>query len=142
MMYLLDTNIVLELLLDQDKADQVERFLKSLPPEQLYLSEFAFYSLGIILFRHKRHDAFVQMVEDLLAMGGIRLVRLEADETRDIVRAAQSFNLDFDDAYQYATAERYNLTIVSFDGDFDRTERGRQTPEEILAEHAKNVGDR
>jgi len=29
-MYLLDTNILLELLLDQEEADQVERFLRRL----------------------------------------------------------------------------------------------------------------
>ena len=42
--------------------------------------------------------------------------------------AAQTFNLDFDDAYQYATAEHFDLAIVSFDADFDRTDRGRLTP--------------
>jgi len=44
----------------------------------------------------------------------------------------QKFNLDFDDACQYAVAERYGLTIVSFDGDFDRTERGRKVPKDLL----------
>ncbi|MBC7344089.1 MAG: hypothetical protein H5U03_01430, partial [Clostridia bacterium] len=29
-------------------------------------------------------------------------------------------------------AEKYNLTLVSLDGDFDRTERGRKTPAEVL----------
>jgi len=43
------------------------------------------------------------------------------------------FNLDFDDAYQYAIAEKFNLTIVSFDSDFNRTERGRKTPAEVLS---------
>jgi len=38
---------------------------------------------------------------------------------------ANSFGLDFDDAYQYALAVKYDLTIVSFDSDFDRTTRGR-----------------
>jgi predicted nucleic acid-binding protein len=50
-----------------------------------------------------------------------------------LVRAAQTFHLDFDDAYQYAVAERYDLTLVSFDVDFDRTGRQRQTPGELLA---------
>jgi len=40
--------------------------------------------------------------------------------------------LDFDDAYQYVTAEKFNLTIVSYDIDFDKTELGRKTPKEIL----------
>jgi len=51
---------------------------------------------------------------------------------QDIVRAARRFDLDFDDAYQYAAAKKYDLIIVSFDSDFDQTERGRQTPAEVL----------
>jgi predicted nucleic acid-binding protein len=131
-MYLLDTNIILELLLDQDNADEVERFLRSTPPEQLYLSEFALYSLGIILLRSKEYDTFLRAVEDLLTIGGLQLVRLGVSDMPELVRAAQAFNLDFDDAYQYAIAERYDLTLVSFDVDFDRTERQRQTPGDVL----------
>lgn len=40
--------------------------------------------------------------------------------------SAQKFNLDFDDAYQYAGALTQKLQIVSFDKDFDRTELGRK----------------
>ena len=39
--------------------------------------------------------------------------------------------LDFDDAYQYVAAERFDLEIVSFD-DFDRTSIGRLPPEDAL----------
>jgi predicted nucleic acid-binding protein len=49
-----------------------------------------------------------------------------------IVDVSHRFNLDFDDAYQYAVAEKRSLEIVSFDRDFDRTPRGRKTPTEIL----------
>ena len=49
-MYLLDTNIFLELFLDQDKADDVEKLLRTVPKERLYISEFSLYSVGIILF--------------------------------------------------------------------------------------------
>jgi hypothetical protein len=35
LMYLLDTNILLELLLNQKKADEVERLLLETPPEML-----------------------------------------------------------------------------------------------------------
>ncbi len=33
---------------------------------------------------------------------------------------------------QYALAEQYNLTIVSFDSDFDRAPRGRKEPREWI----------
>lgn len=49
--------------------------------------------------------------------------------------AAERFRLDFDDAYQYVAAEKHNLTLVSLDADFDRTERGRKTPTQILEEY-------
>lgn len=49
-----------------------------------------------------------------------------------LVKVADRFNLDFDDSYQYVVAEKYDLEIVSFDGDFDGTSRGRKVPSEIL----------
>jgi hypothetical protein len=41
------------------------------------------------------------------------------------------YKLDFDDAYQYFAAEKYDLTIISFDVDFNRTARGKKTPSEV-----------
>ncbi len=131
-MYLLDSNIFLELLLDQDKADEVERLLRSVPRERLHVSEFSLYSVGIVLFRHKLFDVFVRFVDDLLVTGGIWLLRLAAEDAKELDRVAQRFNLDFDDSYQYLVAERYGLTIVSFDSDFDRTERGRKAPKDLM----------
>lgn len=44
----------------------------------------------------------------------------------------QTHQLDFDDAYQYVIAKRDNLTLVSFDADFDRTDLQRRTPAQTL----------
>ena len=49
-----------------------------------------------------------------------------------LVDSTEQFSFDFDDAYRYVAAEQYNLTLVSFDSDFDRTERGRRTLVEAL----------
>jgi len=43
-MYLLDTNIILEYLLDQEKSGDVEQFFLEMSADQLYLSEFSLYS--------------------------------------------------------------------------------------------------
>lgn len=131
-MYLLDTNIILELLLEQQRAEEVEEFFKTMPSEELHLSRFSLYSLGIILLRRGKQEIFVKMVNDLLVAGGVRTVHLGAEGMADLVKIAAAFRLDFDDAYQYAVAENYDLTIVSFDSDFDRTTRGRKTPKDIL----------
>ncbi|MBT9149657.1 MAG: PIN domain-containing protein [Dehalococcoidia bacterium] len=60
------------------------------------------------------------------------MLRLAAEDAKELDRVAQRFNLDFDDSYQYLVAERYGLTIVSFDSDFDRTERGRKAPKDLM----------
>jgi hypothetical protein len=52
--------------------------------------------------------------------------------TNIVLEIANRFHLDFDDAYQYAVAEKHDLQIVSFDTDFYRTERGRKTPDEVV----------
>jgi predicted nucleic acid-binding protein len=42
-------------------------------------------------------------------------------------KTAGAAGLDFDDAYQYVAAEKHSMALVSFDADFDRTDRGRRT---------------
>ena len=120
-MYLLDTNIFLELLLNQKKADEVERLLLEIPQEMLCISEFSLDSIGVVLVRRAMHDIFLKAVEDMLLVGGIRLLRLGAEDMQKVIQASRRFKLDYDDAYQYVLAEKYNLILVSFDKDFDGT---------------------
>ncbi|CUQ68284.1 PIN domain-containing protein [Candidatus Nitrospira inopinata] len=131
-MYLVDTNLVLEVLLRQAKSEEVKRFLERAPSEQLFLTEFSLYSLGILPIRRNLHDVFLRAVEDLLFTGGLTLLRLAPADLADVARRSKQFGLDFDDAYQYVTADKYNLVIVRFDADFDRTARGRKTPQAVL----------
>ena len=98
------------------------------------ITEFSLYSIGIVLTRLSKDEAFAQFIGDALEQAGIRLLRLDSAEMRELVSARKQFRLDFDDAYQYATAEKHNLTLLSFDTDFDRTARGRKTPAMIRNE--------
>ncbi len=133
-MYLVDTNVWLERLLDQSGSAEVGRFLANTPSEQLFLTDFAFHSIGVVLTRLSHEDALLRFIQDAFIDGDVRLIRLEPQDIESLVGATRRFNLDFDDAYQYATAEKYQLTIVSFDLDFDRTEHGRKTPAEVLSD--------
>jgi len=72
-MYLIDTNIFLEILLEQEKANEAERFPREVPTEHLHVSDFFLYSIGIILFKQRKYDAFLEFVED---RKGITLLRL------------------------------------------------------------------
>ena len=131
-MYLVDTNIFLEILLEQEKSDEAEKFLRSVPTKHLHVSDFSLYSIGIILFRLGKHDIFSEFIEDVFVRGGVTLLRLSFFDFDDVIRASKEFNLDFDDAYQYALAKKYNLKIVSFDSDFDKTDLGRLLPSQAM----------
>ncbi len=131
-MYLLDTNIWLERLLEQEKSREVELFLQRIPSELLHISDFSLHSIAIILLRLGQEDTFNQFIEDLFMHGAVTLVRLEPLDFSYILELIKRFKLDFDDAYQLAAAKKQHLTLISFDGDFDRTEMGRKTPADFL----------
>jgi predicted nucleic acid-binding protein len=131
-MYLVDTNVWLERLLDQAESEEVGRFLDYLPPDRLAITDFAFHSIGVVLSRLKQKGVLLRFVQDVFVDGGVDLVRLGPEDTQRLLGAMEQFNLDFDDAYQYIAAEKHGLILVSLDSDFDRTERGRKTPVEAL----------
>ncbi len=87
-MYLLDTNILLELLLKRRRYAETEAFLRQTPWQSLKISDFSLYSLGIVLFRRKMQDIFSRVVEDLLINGGIGIMRLGVEDTERISRSS------------------------------------------------------
>lgn len=130
-MYLIDTNVFLEMLLDQEKANESKAFFKGIDTSGFCITEFTLYSIGIVLLRLKKSELFLQWLEDMVK-GEVQIIRLEPDNMKHLIHAAKTYNLDFDDAYQYASAEKYHYQIVSFDKDFDRTERKRKEPAAIV----------
>jgi predicted nucleic acid-binding protein len=135
-MYLVDTNIWLERLLGQAKSEEVGEFLDRTPTNQLFITDFAFHSIGVILTRLKRKAALLDFVQDVFVEGEVALVSLKPEATQDLVDAIDRYHLDFDDAYQYVAAEKSGLVLVSFDSDLDKTPNGRKTPAEIPAASA------
>ncbi|MAF13178.1 VapC toxin family PIN domain ribonuclease [Candidatus Poribacteria bacterium] len=133
-MYLLDTNVWLERLLDRERADEVGRFLQETPAEAWRLTDFSLHSVGVILSRQQRPEAFRQFVTDLFAEGAVDIVRLCPAGLVEVAEAQVQLRLDFDDAYQYIAVETHGLTLVSFDSDFERAEHGRVTPAQALRE--------
>ncbi|MBI3742359.1 MAG: type II toxin-antitoxin system VapC family toxin [Chloroflexi bacterium] len=132
MRVLLDTNIFLEILLEQEKAENAKLLLIQVDEHEFYLSDYSLHSIGLALFRRKKHEAFRQFVQEMLVDAGIGILSLYAEDMNAVSDASQKSNLDFDDAYQLALAKKHDLKIVSFDSDFDKTERGRLTPAQIL----------
>lgn len=119
-------------MLDQDRAAVAADLLSRIPSNELCMTDFTLHSIGVILHRLKKPQVYVQFGQDVLIEGATHLLTVSPEAMTELVNVAQKQGLDYDDAYQYIAAAHYSLTIITLDSDFDRTDRGRTTPEEII----------
>jgi len=129
---LVDTNVFLEVLLQREKAAEAQALFSRVHEHDFLVSDYTLHSIGTYLFRRKAHETLARFIADMVLNASVQVIALAPEDLSGVVAAARRFGLDFDDAYQYATAEKNGLTLVSFDTDFDRTDRGRMTPGEAI----------
>jgi predicted nucleic acid-binding protein len=113
--FLVDSNIFLEVILQQRNEALCESFLNK-NRTQLSMTDFALHSIGVTLFREDRHKSFLIFLRDILPR--VAVVSLPDHNLAETHRISLSENLDFDDSYQLATAEHFNLELVTLDNDF------------------------
>ncbi|MBS1249828.1 MAG: tRNA(fMet)-specific endonuclease VapC [Chloroflexi bacterium] len=116
-MFLIDTNVFLEILLGQEKKEDCKAFLTENSGD-LHLTDFSLHSIGVILFRYGREHSFGGFVEDVIP--NAELLSLPLELYGEIASIKNGMNLDFDDAYQYSVAKHFGLKIVTMDKDFQR----------------------
>lgn len=131
-LFLIDTNIWLERLLNQERSTEVDEFLSVVPSDYLFITDFSFHSIGVIASRLNRIEIFRKFVHDTFINGSVGLITLLPTHMDDLFTFMVRYQLDFDDAYQLAVMKDYGLILVSFDHDFDRTTEGRITPADAL----------
>lgn len=125
-MYLLDTNILLEIILGQEQQNIAEELLNR-DNIQFYISDFSIFSIGILLIRLKMFSSLVDILDDI-KVRNIVVIRIQPEKLIEVSDHCSSMNLDFDDGYQYVLAKKNHLKIVSFDHHFDKTPLGRVNP--------------
>ncbi|MFQ5603444.1 MAG: type II toxin-antitoxin system VapC family toxin [bacterium] len=114
-MYLVDTNIFLEILLLQNRSQECKNFLSKNTGE-LNLTDFSLHSIGVILFRENQDKLFLKFVADILPK--IQLISLPKSLYKNVVQNRKKINLDFDDAYQYSVCKHYGFRLTTMDQDF------------------------
>ena len=134
-MYLIDTNIFLEILLGQEKKDECLKFMQLVLEGKVEatVADFTIHSIAVILTHQKLLDFLIEFLSDITGFIGLKLVNTSLNDKLRIARLAKEKSFDFDDAYQYYIARLHNLKIVSFDTDFDRGEIPRIEPSQIVA---------
>ena len=116
-MILIDTNIFLEILLEQDKSEICKKFLNE-NIGVLNISDFTLHSIGVILFKQNKEDTFLQFISDTLPK--TNLLSLPKNNYEEIINAKNKVGLDFDDGYQYSICKLLNLEFVTMDQDFNK----------------------
>ncbi len=132
LMFLLDTNIFLEYILKRSRVQEVKDFFSRANLSTLHMSDFSLHTLGVIYLREHKISEFLTFVNEDVIASGIHVTSLAAGDFSRVAYAAREYHLDFDDSYQYATAEHYGLSLVSFDRDFDRTKNKRVEPKDLF----------
>ena len=116
-MYLIDTNIFLEVLLIQNKRETCKKFLDT-NVGTLYISDFSLHSIGVILFKSDKEDIFHKFLDDIIPK--VEIITLPKGIYRDLAELKKNLGLDFDDAYQFNVAKEHDLKIVTMDTDFEK----------------------
>lgn len=130
--YLVDTNVWLERLLDREKSEVASRFFDLIPTEYLFVSDFSIHSIGVILSRLKKPDVFEKFIDDLFVNGQLEQLALDPADLSDVISNIRRYKLDFDDSYQFTVAQKYDLTLITFNKDFNAKGIKKHTPDEII----------
>ena len=131
-MILIDTNVFLELLLDQKRANECESLLELVSKDEIEatVTHFAVHAIEAALGSGESLETFLRNMEHSL---GLYVYDTNLSEEMAIALISRKIGRDFDDALQYYVAKKLGAdAIVSFDEHFDGLDVRRIEPHEIL----------
>ncbi len=133
-MYLVDTNIFLEILLEQKRTAECESLFEKLQEGELtaFVSSFTMHSIEVIMERTGRNDLLLEFLEDVDSAKGLKRLDTSTLDELEALQISKTLNLDFDDAIQYFICKSHNMKIISFDRHFDNKGIMRIEPKDIL----------
>ncbi|UCG01094.1 MAG: type II toxin-antitoxin system VapC family toxin [Candidatus Heimdallarchaeota archaeon] len=121
---LIDTNIFLEVQLNQEKAQRASEILKAVFKNiiRAYITDFTVDSIAIIMEHYNKSPAEIKrFFVSLLAYEGLEFYQLSIFDKIEATEHMRSLQLDFDDACMYQAMQVLKITtIASFDTDFDK----------------------
>lgn len=121
MVVIIDTNIFLEYLLAQEKADDCFNAIKTIinTNADAVISSFSLHSIEVIMLRNKLN---IKLKEFLSALSDIKHIKVHNTtpvEDMEILDLMENTRLDFDDSVQLYTAKKLNATLLTLDKHFD-----------------------
>lgn len=133
-MYFIDTNIFLELILNQSQAGPCRELFKKIENGlDCACSHFSIYSICINLERKKMGRQARVFLEYLLSLENLRITNLSVEDDLQILETAKNTGLDFDDSLQYVVSQQAGCEkIITFDTDYEKAGIATLRPSEVL----------
>ena len=157
--FLLDTNILLEILLGQEKKELAKKVIRKLMknPYSLHISDFTLHSVGIKFWKIPKTTERSKLIGEKKKKWGefldntfpgtdirfnIMVISLSKKQLYYVGEVIEKYNLDFDDAYQVTVAMILDLDIISEDSDLIRLRHINPPPVRVytLGEMAIHLG--
>ncbi len=119
-MYLFDTNIFLEILLGQGRADACQRALAAVDENhEGWASSFSLHAVeAIVGAKAGRWGVLEKFLSALQEHPHFFVYTTTLEEELEVVRRVPKLGLDFDDALQFWLAEKKGWKLVTLDKDF------------------------
>ncbi|MCD6369687.1 MAG: type II toxin-antitoxin system VapC family toxin [Thermoproteales archaeon] len=134
-MFLIDANIILEVLLEQERYKECEEFLEKVRRGEIEasISRFSLYSIELIMIRYGKIGELKLFLTLLSTFRGLTVITTLPIDDVHVLEVMRKFNLDFDDAINYYIVKKYKMKgIISFDKHFDKTDIKRVEPVDVL----------
>lgn len=134
-MYLIDTNVFLEVMLSRKRKNECKKLLRLLRSGKVkgVVTDFAVHSIIVLMDSLGRLDGLEKFLSSMRAYKGLYVYPTSIVEEIRAVRIARERGLDMDDAIQYSAALTIGAeAIVSFDRDFDGLDIPRVEPRDII----------
>lgn len=118
-MFLFDTNIFLEILLDQEHAEVCQEALQ-LPTSESpgWLTHFSLHAIEALVGHRRRFAVLQRFLEFVNEHPHLYVYATSLEEERSIATFASDVGLDFDDALQLYVVKKQQGMLITLDRDF------------------------
>ncbi len=118
-MYLLDTNIFLEILRNRTHSVACEQLLTALSAERPgFATAFSLHAIAALMGAPNRSESLQRFLRFFSEHPHLYRYDTTPQEELLIAASLSKWRLDFDDALQYYVAKQQHLTLVTLDRDF------------------------
>lgn len=130
-MYLIDTNIFLEVMLSRSKSEECEGFLDTLKSGEKrgFVTDFSIHTIIVIMGSYGKKRELKEFLKSLTAYEGLAIYNTSLPDEIKAIDISSKTDLDLDDSIQYFAALSVGAEgIVSLDHHFDGLEVKRIVP--------------